>query len=173
MNTEILYKINGYLEGLSNLNTYFGACYGHEYLFTKIDQPIENAVAYYNKTSSLAYYGDIKFLPLISLDDWKETLFRISADWFFSLYRMQDFQVKVAYFDDEGNELPEEPAEYDRSSNTVSNRLIELIEQLIGNSSVKVFRMNTEVVEKNEFDWEQLYFVINEEVYVLDFYQWG
>jgi hypothetical protein len=173
LNTEISYKINGYLEGLSNLNTYFGGCYGNKYLFSKINQPIENAVNDYNKTSSLHYHLDVKFLPLRALDDWKETLFQIRADWFFSLYRMQDFQVKVAYFDDEENELPEEPAEFDKGFNTVSNRLIELLEQFIGNSSVKVFRLNTEVDEKNEFDWEQLYFVINDEVYVLEFYQWG
>lgn len=126
-----------------------------------------------NKTSNLSTHRDIKYLPLIALDDWKEALFELSADWFFSLYRMQNFQVKVAYFDDEGNELPEEPAEYDRSSNSVSNRLIELIEQFIEDKDVKVFRMSTEIDEKHEFDWEQLYFVINNKVFVLEFYQWG
>lgn len=44
MNIELFNKINGYLEGLSKINTYFGGCYGHEYLFSEIDQPIDKAV---------------------------------------------------------------------------------------------------------------------------------
>ncbi|MFP4977500.1 hypothetical protein ACE6ED_18995 [Paenibacillus sp. CN-4] len=173
MNTELFNRINGYLEGLSRINTYFGGCYGHEYLFSVVDQPIERAVIHYNKTSNLSTHQDIKYLPLISVEDWKKTLFELSADWFFLFYRMQNFQVKVAYFDDQGNQLPEEPAEYDRRSNSVSNRIIELIEQFIEDKDVKVFRLSTEVAEKDEFDWEQLYFVINNKVFVLEFYQWG
>lgn len=101
MNSELFHKITGYLEGLSKMNTYFGGCYGHEYLFSELDQPIERAVIHYNKTSNLSTHRDIKYLPLKSVDDWKETLFERSANWFFSLYRKQNFQVNVAYFDNE------------------------------------------------------------------------
>lgn len=173
MNTELYHKINGYLEGLSQMSTHFGNCYGHEYLFSEIDQPIDKAVKHYNETSNLGRHNDIKYLPLLALDNWKDTLFKLTADWFFFAYRMNNLQVKIAYADDDGNFLPEEAAEFDKGSNKVSNRLIELIEQFIGGREVQVFRMITECEEKNEFDWEQLYFVIDNKAFVMDFYQWG
>ncbi|WP_127534383.1 hypothetical protein [Paenibacillus kobensis] len=173
MNSDLFNKINGYLEGLSTINTYFGNCYGHKYIFAEIVQPIEQAVTYYNKTGNLSRHHDIKYLPLVVVDDWKDSLFQRSADWFFSLYRMQNFQVEIGYHDGEGNELPLQPAEYDKSMNFVSNKLIELLEQFFEGRDVEVFLMNTHVEEKDEFDWEQFYFTVDNRVFVLEFYQWG
>ncbi|OMF16581.1 hypothetical protein BK131_00855 [Paenibacillus amylolyticus] len=53
MNHELFNKINGYLEGVSNLITHFGGCYGHEYQFIKIDSPIERAIELHNTNSNL------------------------------------------------------------------------------------------------------------------------
>ncbi|MWC29765.1 hypothetical protein [Paenibacillus sp. MMS18-CY102] len=75
--------------------------------------------------------------------------------------------------DEQGNEIPSTPAEYDKETNRVSNQLIEWLEAFIGDREATVYRMVTEIDEKNEFDWEQLYFEIENKVYVLDFYQWG
>ncbi|WP_336774753.1 hypothetical protein [Paenibacillus sp. MMO-58] len=175
MDNKHLNKISGYLEGLSTINTHFGTCHGHEYKFCEFKGglPLEQIVIQYNKGSNLKNHDDINYLPLRQVEDWKETLFEVSAYWFFSLYRMQNFQVRVAYFDENGQELPEIAAEFDKRTNRVSNKLIDLIDQFIDGKEVKVYRMETEVEEKHEFDWEQIYFVIYGRVFVLEFYQWG
>ncbi|EFM08466.1 conserved hypothetical protein [Paenibacillus curdlanolyticus YK9] len=173
MNTQIFNKINGYLEGLSNINSHFGNCYGHQYQFCEVDLPIEEAVRHYNKTSHLAHHDDINYLPLAKLENWQESLFKISADWFFFVYRLQNFEVKFSYFDDQGELTPEIPAEYDKDSNRVSNKLIEWLEAFIGDREATVYRMVTEIDDKYEFDWEQLYFEIDHKVFVQEFYQWG
>ncbi|MGO4548925.1 hypothetical protein AB4Z29_29465 [Paenibacillus sp. 2TAB23] len=175
MDYKIFNKISGYLEGLGTINTHFGTSYGHEYVFCELEigVPLMQIVIEYNKTSNLKNHDDVIFLPLRDVEDWKETLFEVSAYWFFSLYRMQNFQVLVAYYDDDGQELPEIPAEFDKGSNSVSNKLIDLIDQLIDGKELKVYRLETEVEERNEFDWEQFYFVFDGKVFILEFYQWG
>lgn len=175
MDYKLLHKISGYLDGLGTINTHFGACFGHEYVFCESESglPLEQIVIQYNKSSNLKNHDDIKFLPLSLIADWKETLFEVSAYWFFSLYRMQNFQVRVAYFDDNGEELPEISAEFDKRSNSVSTKLIDLIDQFFDGRELNVYRLETEIEEKNEFDWEQFYFVIDGKVFILEFYQWG
>ncbi|WP_339303448.1 hypothetical protein [Paenibacillus sp. FSL R5-0519] len=169
MNHELFNKINGYLEGVSNLITHFGGCYGHEYQFIKIDSPIERAIELHNTNSNLKDHKDIKYVGLSELDDWKDEIFNITARWFFSLFRLQNFGVSVKYPDTEG----ETPAELDKESNNVSNKLIKLLEEFFEGSNVKAYRLVTEIEWKDEFDWEQIYFSLDDEVFILDLYQWG
>ncbi|MCL6604576.1 MAG: hypothetical protein K6T94_17060 [Paenibacillus sp.] len=169
MKPEQFNKINGYLEGLSNLITFFGVCYGHEYRFVEIEQPIERAVGHYNTNSNLTNHKDIKYIGLRELEYWKDELFNITANWFFSLFRLQNIGVSVRYPDSD----EEVPAELDRESNNVCNGLIRLLEEFFEGLNVKSYILVTEAEWKDEFDWEQIYFSIDNKVYILDLYQWG
>lgn len=163
-------KINGYLEGLSNLITFFGVCYEHKYCFVEIDQPIEYAVQYYNTASNISNRSDIKYIGFREVENWKDELFNITAEWFFSLFRMQNIGVSVSYPSDYSINVN---AELDKDSNAVSTRLIELIEAFFDDRTVKAYIMLTECKWKDEFDWEQIYFSTGSNVYVLDLYQRG
>ncbi|MFC3803878.1 hypothetical protein [Cohnella sp. GCM10012308] len=175
MDYKILIKMSGYLDALSTINSYFGAGHGHKYMISEFedDLPLEQIVVQYNKCSNLKNHDDIKFLPLRALPDWKGSLFEVSAYWFFSLYRIQNFQVHVSYYDDNGKALPEQPAEFDKKSNSVSNKLIDLLSQFFDGKELIVYRLKSEVEAKNELDWEQFYFVTEGKVFILAFYQWG
>lgn len=86
MNHELFNKINGYLEGVSNLITHFGGCYGHEYQFIKIDSPIERAIELHNSNSNLKNHKDIKYVGLSEVDgrDWMERWVWLGTDLFFA-----------------------------------------------------------------------------------------
>jgi hypothetical protein len=169
MNHEQFNKINGYLEGLSNLITFLGGCYGHEYRFIEIEQPIERAVEHYNNNSNLKNHRDIKYVGLSEVEDWKDEIFNITASWFFSLFRLQDIGVNLKYPDKD----EEMPAELDKESNKVSNELIRLLEEFFEGTDMKTYKLKTEIEWKDEFDWEQIYFSIDNKVFILDLYQWG
>lgn len=55
MDYKLLYKISGYLDGSGTINTHFGTCYGHEYVFCEFERglPLEQIVLQYNKNSNL------------------------------------------------------------------------------------------------------------------------
>ncbi|WP_340016215.1 hypothetical protein [Paenibacillus sp. FSL K6-1318] len=55
----------------------------------------------------------------------------------------------------------------------MSNKLIKLLEEFFEGSNVKTHRLVTEIEWKDEFDWEQIYFAIGDDVFILDLYQWG
>ncbi|WP_339785320.1 hypothetical protein NSQ38_28130 [Paenibacillus sp. FSL R7-0313] len=61
-------KLMDILEGVSNLITHFGGCYGHEYQFIKIDSPLERAIELHNTNSNLKDHKDVKYVGLRGLD---------------------------------------------------------------------------------------------------------
>ncbi|MHA7966724.1 hypothetical protein ACX93W_21670 [Paenibacillus sp. CAU 1782] len=79
MNQQLFHTVNGYLEGVSNVITFFGGCYGHQYQFIHINQPIDRAIEVYNTNSNLKNHKDIKYVGLKEVDNWKDEMFNITA----------------------------------------------------------------------------------------------
>lgn len=169
MNSKLI-KINGYLEALSNMNTFLGNCYGHQYSIVELNVNINDAVRQFNLNSNLSHHNSVEIIDLEEMELWEDRLFTICTHWFFSIYKMRNiFLGEVCYTDGKVVSM-----ENDKEYNKVSQQLITLIRDLISGSNVKVYKLSTNPAQcDDEFEWEQVYFDVGSRVYVLDFYQWG
>ncbi|PWW00947.1 hypothetical protein DFQ01_11194 [Paenibacillus cellulosilyticus] len=169
MNSE-LSKINGYLEALSNLSTFLGNCYGHQYKLVELNVNITEAVQEFNKNSDLSNHKYVEILGLKELNSWEDSLFAVCTHWFFSMFKMRDIDLGEIYYTD-GQVVSMED---DKEHNRVSNQLITMLNTLFIGAKPKVYQLITNPSKgEDEFEWEQIYFDVGAKVFVLDFYQWG
>ncbi|MCM3270316.1 hypothetical protein [Paenibacillus elgii] len=156
MNSELI-KINGYLEALSNINTFLGNCYGHQYKFVELNVNINEAVREFNKNSNLSNHRYVEIIGLEELESWEDSLFAVCTIWFFSMFKMRNIVLGEIHYTD-GKVVP---IENDKEYNRVSNQLIAMLKALFLGSNLRVYQLTTNPPKGED------------EVFVLDFYQWG
>jgi hypothetical protein len=169
VNKELYTKITGYLEGIANINSFYGICYGHEYQFVEYEYSVEinECVESFLNNSAVPSHK-IVINGLERLTDWKGEIFDSCSEWFFSLLRIQNFGVMI---EDENGKVIQ--AEKDRDSNFVINTLLQLLDEFFCGTDIIVYKLLTEPNYIDEFAWEQFFFDCGKKVYVLNFYQWG
>ncbi|HHV28515.1 hypothetical protein [Acetivibrio mesophilus] len=169
MRVEVYNRIQGYLDGLTNIISFYGVLYSHTYKFIEYDNVnnIDECAERFFKESPINKHGT-SVVGMRELDDWKSELFESCSDWFFSIFSMRNFEVSIQ--EEDGNTMP---AQKHRESNGVFNGLLKLLEEFFGDEDLKVYKLMTEPAWIDEFAWEQFFFQCGNKVYVLSFYQQG
>jgi hypothetical protein len=169
MKAELFSGIVGYLEGISNIVSFYGVCYAHSYKFIRYDNvnDINECVEKFLDESPIKEHG-VRIDSIWKLDDWKNDLFENCCDWFFRVFSMRNFEVSIE--DEYGNTMP---AQKNKKCNRVFLGLLNRLEEFFGNDELKVYKLFLDPAWVDEFAWEQYFFQSGNEIYVLSLFQEG
>jgi hypothetical protein len=166
MKSDILHQIKGYLSGISNMNTFLGVCYGHEYGFFEVDGSLEKATMEYLANSNIG--NDYEVIGHNLISNWQDELFPKCNNWFFGMIHMRNYSVQTV--NKQGNS---DYAENNKDYNYVTTGFLKLLNDFFEGQELQVFELKLDPEYEDEFAWNQYFFVCKNKVYVLYFYQWG
>ncbi len=172
MNSDLLFKVKGYLSALADVISFFKSSYIYSFDFINFRSHLNAEEAmkeYLSNPDFLVSRHNISNPRLEKCPNWEKELFDTVNRWYFSDIAFSESEIGYSENED-GEQIPlNQVFEY----NYIAIGLLKNIKKFLGQAEVSVYKLITKEAEQYEFAWEQYIFEVDSNAYILHFYRQG